>query len=258
MKRAFAALFVLTALAMIAAGTTADRGAEGSPDRALAHPLPDAGALARQARTLGRGPRMIAGVPVAGRRIDLWGAANGGPTLLVAGCVNGTRCSGEDVVRAASIGCPPDDADIWFFESLEPGGADLDLAQDTRGAAAWRRATAALRPDYAITFRTGRPGGAMVRAWGPSAAAGRRFARLATLPYREEADQGLADWAATARPGTSGITVTLPPRRLRPREVSVIAYAMHRLVGTRFAAGALEERERMLEMGYDPRDGEGG
>ena len=258
MRRAFAVIVAAVVAVMVVSAAPADRSAGREASRALAHPLPEPGALARRATQWGRGPRVIAGVPLAGRRIDLWGAAGVGRSVLVAGCVNGDRCAGEDVVRAAAIGCPPDDADLWLFETLRPGGADLDLEQDARGAVAWRRAVAAQRPDVAIAFRTGSPRGAVVRAAGPSAIEGRRFARLATLPFREQAGEGLAAWAATARPGTSGITVELPPRRLRPREASAIAYGLHRLAGTRFANGAREERERMLAFGGDPRDGGGG
>lgn len=261
MKRAFLTVFAVLLATLVAAATAERRpagAAKGDPSRALAHPLPPAGALARRRVSLTRGPRVIAGVPVAGRRIDLWGAADGRRRMLVAGCVNGRWCAGEDVVAAVGIGCPPDDVDVWLFRTLRPGGADLDAEQDTRGAAAWRRAVSALRPHVAVAIRTGAARGAVVLAAGDSAAEGRRLAGLAALPFREEATEGLTSWAATARPGTAGITIELPPRRLGPREVSHLAYALHRFVGTRFARGAQEQRMRMIEHGADPRNGERG
>ena len=114
----------------------------------------------------------------------MYGNASTRPRLLVAGCVNGRRCAGTGVVNAAMIGCPPDDAELWYLPTLAPNGADLDATADHLGAAAWRQAVADLRPDTTIAFRTGPR--AVVHAAGTGVAAGRRYARLAGLPFRRD------------------------------------------------------------------------
>jgi hypothetical protein len=186
-----------------------------------------------------------------GRPITIYGAA-AGTRVLVAGCVNGTRCAGTDVVHAATVGCPPPDAELWFLPTLQPNEADLDANPAHPGAQAFRQAVADLRPTVAVVFRTGPR--ARVSAAGPSAAAGRLYARIADLPFTARAGQGLAAWTATALPGTSAITVELPPGRVSARRAVRLAYAIDRLAGTRFAAGAYEDRRRMIAFGRDPRE----
>ena len=73
-------------------------------------------------------------------------------------------------------------------------------------------------------------------------------------PFSATQSEGLAAWAATARPGTAGITVELPPGRASKRQATRIAYAIDRLAGTRFAEGAREDRLRLIALGEDPRD----
>jgi hypothetical protein len=228
--------------------------AEPRAERAVAYALPAARRLQARAAQLG-GPRVIGGVPVLGRRIDMWGSTSGRRRMLVAGCVNGWRCGGEDVVGATETGCPPDDVDTWLMRSLRPGGEDLDEQQDTRGAQAWRRAVGGLRPDLAVVFRTGPAGRGTVYAAGRSAAAGRRFATLAGLRFVPTQREGLASWAASALTTTRAMTVELPPGRPGSTDASRMAYALDKLVGTRFADGAQEDRLRMIESGMDPRTG---
>ena len=187
-----------------------------------------------------------------GRPLTMYGNSDATTRLLVAGCVNGARCAGTDVVNAALMGCPPPDAELWYFPTLHPNQADLDADPAHPGAQAFRQAAADLRPTVAIVFRTGPR--ARVSAAGASAAQGRRYARLAALPFTREAGQGLAPWTATALPGTAAITVELPSGRLSARRAVRLAYAIDRLAGTRFANGALEERLRMIAFGQDPRE----
>jgi hypothetical protein len=167
--------------------------------------------------------------------------------LLVAGCVNGTVCAGTDVVQSAVLGCPPTDAELWYFRSLDPRGADLDATPDHPGAKAYRQAAADLRPTVAVVFRTGpRP---LVR--GGNAA--RRYARVARLAYTRDGSTGLAAWAAGALPRTDHVTVELPPGRASMRTAARLAYALDRLAGTRFAKGGDEDRRRLIALGIDPR-----
>jgi hypothetical protein len=187
-----------------------------------------------------------------GRTITIYGERDATTRVLVAGCVNGTRCAGTDVVHAATVGCPPPDADLWFLPTLQPNETDLDANPAHPGAQAFRQAVADLRPTVAIVFRTSPR--ARVSAAGPSAAAGRRYARIADLPFTARAGQGLAAWTVTALPGTSAITVELPPGRVSARRAVRLAYAIDRLAGTRFAAGAYQDRRRMIAFGQDPRE----
>jgi hypothetical protein len=155
-------------------------------------------------------------------------------------------------VNADLMGCPPPDAELWHFASLDPDGADLDATPDHPGAQAFRQATADLRPTIVITFRTGTH--TRVYASGSSTPLGRRFARIARLPFRATQSEGLAAWAATALPRTAAISVELPPGRASTRQATQIAYAIDRLAGTRFANGARQDRLRMIAFGQDPRD----
>ena len=66
--------------------------------------------------------------------------------------------------------------------------------------------------------------------------------------------RGLAEWTAAARPGTATITVELPGERVSARRASRLAYAIDRLAGTRFAAGATSDRRNLIAHGRDPPD----
>ena len=94
---------------------------------------------------------------------------------------------------------------------------------------------------------------AAVRAIGPDLAAARRFARTAGVPFARGAPHGLAAWTTSVRPRTTSITVQLPGERASARRAVQLAYALDRLAGTRFAAGALEERLGMIQHHRDPR-----
>jgi hypothetical protein len=83
----------------------------------------------------------------------------------------------------------------------------------------------------------------------------RRYARLAGIPFEAGAPQGLASWAAGALgDATAFITVELPGERVSARRASRLAYALDRLAGTRFAAGAQWERLNQIAHGFDPRE----
>ena len=89
---------------------------------------------------------------------------------------------------------------------------------------------------------------------GAAVATARRYARLARLPFHHDPRAGgLAGWTATARKGTAAFTVELPGDQVSARTASRLAYAIDRLSGTRFAAGAQEERRDLIAHGRDPR-----
>ena len=251
-RRTLAALFAPLALAGCAhtdASLTRTK-AKAAPSH-LAFPLPARSHLTTRAREL-HGPRVMSAEHTHGRTLTMYGTAKARRRVLVAGCVNGTTCAGTDVVNADLMGCPPPDAELWHFATLDPQGADLDATPDHPGAAAFRQAVADLRPTLTIAFRTGAH--ARVYAAGPSTTPGRRFARVARLPFSATQSQGLAAWAATARPDTAAITVELPPGRASKRLATRLAYAIDRLAGTRFADGAYDDRRRLIALGEDPRD----
>lgn len=220
------------------------------PARVIETPAPPPrGHLAERADLL-TGPRVMS-ERTHDRELFMYGNTAARARLLVAGCANGRRCAGTDVVRTAMVGCPPTDAEIWFLPTLRPSGADLDTAPTHRGAAVWRQAVADLRPRFAIVFRTGPA--PRVRATGRDVAAARRFARTAGLPFESGEPSGLAAWTTSVRPRTTAITVELPGERASPRRAVRVAYALDRLSGTRFAAGALQERLGMIRHHRDPR-----
>jgi hypothetical protein len=249
-------LATLIALAAAPLVLTACAAGEDTPARARATtaaqraiPLPPRGHLSSSAAKL-KGPRLMTEV-THGRALVMYGNTSERPRFLVAGCVNGRRCAGTGVVNAAMIGCPPPDAELWYFQTLTPNGVDLDTTPTHPGAAAWRQAVADLRPTTAIVFRTGPE--ALVRASGAAVSTARRYARLSGLPFRRDPSTGgLAGWTATARQGTAAFTVELPGR-VSARKASWLAYAIDRLSGTRFAAGGQEERRNLIAHGRDPR-----
>ncbi len=224
--------------------------AQAAPQR-LAFPLPARSHLTTHAHEL-HGPRVMSVELTHGRTLTMYGTANARRRVLVAGCVNGTTCAGTDVVNTALMGCPPPDAELWHFATLDPDGADLDATPDHPGAQAFRQAVADLRPTLTIAFRTGAH--ARVYAAGPSTTQSRRFARIARLPFSATQSEGLAAWSASALPNTAAITVELPPGRASKRLATRLAYAIDRLAGTRFADGAYDDRRRLIALGEDPRD----
>jgi hypothetical protein len=250
-----ATLLIALAAAPLAVSACSVRGdatvrARATTSAARAIGLPPRGHLSAGAAKL-QGPRVMTET-THGRALVMYGSTSERPRFLVAGCVNGRRCAGTGVVSAAMIGCPPPDAELWYFPTLAPRGADLDATPAHPGAAAWRQAVADLRPTTAIVFRTGAK--ALVRASGAAVPTARRYARLARVPFRRDsATGGLAGWTATARPGTAAFTVELPANRVSAREASRLAYAIDRLSGTRFAAGRQGERRNLIAHGRDPR-----
>ena len=109
------------------------------------------------------------------------------------GCVHGDECAGLEVTRLLERSRPH--ADLWLVPQLNPDGyarrsrgnaRDADLNRDF--AAAKQRETRIarklilrLRPAVTIWFHQPQ---SVVRAWGPSRATARRYARLAGVPYR--------------------------------------------------------------------------
>jgi protein MpaA len=158
--------------------------------------------------------------------------------VLVVGCIHGNECAGLAVTR--QLLRAPVAADLWVLPNLNPDGyarrsrgnargVDLNRDFDTfsqRESRIARNLISRTRPDVTIWFHQPQ---AVVRAWGRSRAAARRYARLAREPYRT------LPWppgAATRWQNGVGLTsfvVELPPGELSSAAVRRHAEAVLRL-----------------------------
>jgi protein MpaA len=141
--------------------------------------------LAAPAEQLGRSQE--------GRPIDVVHVAGPGARILVVGCIHGDECEGIEVTRL--LARSHQTADLWLVHQLNPDGyarrsrtnahgVDLNrdfLAATQRETRIARRLILRLKPDVTLWFHQPQ---AAVRAWGPSRATARRYARLAGVPYR--------------------------------------------------------------------------
>ncbi len=132
-----------------------------------------------------------------GRPIEVVRAGDPGSPrrVLVVGCIHGDECAGMAVTRRLVQLGHKTETDLWVIHNLNPDG----LAHRTRGNARGvdlnrdfdafsqretriaRTLIRRLRPDLTIWFHQPQ---AVVRAWGRSRTAARRYARLAREPYR--------------------------------------------------------------------------
>ena len=167
------------------------------------------------------------GRSLEGRPIRMWRIGNPKATrrLLVVGCIHGDECAGLAVTqRLVNLGRPID-FDLWVVQQLNPDGhtrksrgnargADLNrdfLGGTQRETRIARKLIRRLRPDVTIWFHQPQ---AVVRAWGPSRAIARRYARLAGVPYRSLAwpPGTAARWQNEI--GQLSFVVELPPGEL--------------------------------------------
>jgi murein peptide amidase A len=205
--------------------------------RPLAAALLAAGAVltgtAGAAPTLGRSSE--------GRPITIAKLGSGARRLLVVGCIHGTECAGIAIVRRLLDGPAPADSAIWAVPNLNPDGTAHGSRQNAHGVdlnrnfpTGWRgygrrgdleypgprplsepetRLAVALirriRPDVTIWFHQHQD---LVRAWGPSVPAARRFAALVGLRFRRlQWPSGSATrWQNRSFPGTAAFVVELP------------------------------------------------
>jgi murein peptide amidase A len=128
-----------------------------------------------------------------GRPIEVVHVRGDGPRLVVIGCIHCDECEGIEVTRLLERSRPH--ADLWLVHQLNPDGyaarrrtnahgVDLNrdfLAATQRETRIARKLILRLRPDVTIWFHQPQ---SVVRAWGPSRATARRYARLAGVPYR--------------------------------------------------------------------------
>ncbi|HUQ22927.1 MAG TPA: M14 family zinc carboxypeptidase [Gaiellaceae bacterium] len=128
-----------------------------------------------------------------GRAIEVVHVGGPGKRILVFGCIHGDECEGIEVTTLLQQARSK--ADLWLVPQLNPDGyargtrpnahgVDLNrdfVAATQRETRIARRLILRIRPDVTIWFHQPQ---AVIRAWGPSRATARRYARLAGAPYR--------------------------------------------------------------------------
>jgi murein peptide amidase A len=180
--------------------------------------------------------------------------------VLVVGCIHGTECAGITVVQLLARAEPPSNVDLWLVPNLNPDGYAAHTRQNAhgvdlnrnfgamwepvghRGSLQWsgprpfsepetriaRRLILRLRPTLTLWFHQPQ---ALVRAWGPSLAAGRRYAWLAGVTFRALAWPGgtASNWQNHLHPPETSFVVELPPGPLTPLAGRPYAQALLRL-----------------------------
>jgi protein MpaA len=163
----------------------------------------------------GAAVRSVLGRSALGRPIDLYAYGDPGARsrVLVVGCIHGDECAGIAVADRLRSAPKPPRASLWIVPNLNPDGLARRHRQNGRGVdlnrnfgAMWRPFGRRWDPQYSgprpwsepetrlirslilrirptVTIWFHQPQG-LVRAWGPSIAAGRRYAQLAREPFR--------------------------------------------------------------------------
>jgi protein MpaA len=192
---------------------------------------------------------MVLGRSEEGRRIIVIHAGMGlGPRVLVVGAIHGNELAGIAVARALVRIRPS--ADIWVVPDLNPDGAARGTRQNARGvdlnrnwSSQWpgggrpwdvyypgprpfseretqigRTLILRIRPQVSIWYHQHMN---VIWAWGPSTAAGRRYAKVSGMRfYHHHWLQGTAaNWQNHHLPTTAAITVELPAGSLTARGI---------------------------------------
>jgi protein MpaA len=211
----------------------------------------------------------LLGRSLLGRPISIF--ERGDPTaaerILVVGCIHGNESAGIAVAnRLRSTPLPPG-LDLWVIPSANPDGVARGTRTNGRGVdlnrnfpAGWQpfgerwdlqysgprpfsepetrlaaRLIRAVHPDVTIWFH--QEAEPLVRAWGPSIPAARRFARYVrpirytSLPFQRLPwlDGTAPKWQNHRFRGTASFVVELPPGPLPPRAAGQIGAAVARL-----------------------------
>jgi murein peptide amidase A len=182
--------------------------------------------------------------------------------ILVVGCIHGNECAGVRITRLLASLRKQRRSAVWLVHDLNPDGRALGTRQNARGVdlnrnfpAGWRargkpwdpyypgrrplsepetRAIADLilriRPETTIWFH--QPQG-LVRAWGESIAAARRYARLSGESFRalRWPPGSATHWQNRRFAGASSFVVELPPGPLPQAAARRHAFAILALAG---------------------------
>jgi protein MpaA len=213
-----------------------------APPTAAARPDAPVRAAAEQtARTALLG-RSELGRPIYVSRI---GNARSARKVVVVGCIHGTECAGMKIARMLLRTKRRPTADVWIVHNLNPDGLALGVRQNGRGvdlnrnfASEWTPLGRRWDPQYsgprpfseretriardlilrlqpAATIWYHQPQD-LVRAWGRSVPAARRFARVALERFRAlRWPAGTApNWQNHRFPGAPSFVVELPAGEL--------------------------------------------
>jgi Penicillin-insensitive murein endopeptidase/Zinc carboxypeptidase len=228
-------------------------GLTGPP--AVVEPLPAYHDNHMHVRLPGDGVRSeTIGESTRGLPIRLFTLGSGRPRILVVGCIHGNECAGSVVATRLLHTRPPRRGSIAVVQDLNPDGHrskrrgnahGVDLNRNFPGT--WRATATSgptpgsevetqlamelvrrLRPDITIWFHQPET---LVRAWGPSVAVARRYARLAGMRFRRlRWPSGSATaWQHGAFPGSRAFFVELRPGELGIREAGRYADAVRAL-----------------------------
>ena len=205
---------------------------------------------------------VIVGRTVDGRTLRPHALGVGAPRVLVVGCIHGTECAGVAIVRRLERECAGGTGRIWVLPNLNPDGYERSVRQNAHGVDlnrnfpwAWRpsgrrwdpeypgprpasepetraamRIIRIVRPEVTIWYHQPL---ALVRAWGRSVGAARRYARVARTRFRR------LPWLAGTAPnwqnhvfaGTASFVVELAQGHLDPAAVERHARAVETLAG---------------------------
>jgi murein peptide amidase A len=229
----------LAAVAFSPAPAAQGEQTEATPQAAHAESTSRGAAPPRRV-AIGRSSR---GRPISA--LELAGSGSRSGATLVVGCIHGNECAGIRVTRLLESLGRRTRSDLWLVHDLNPDGSARGTRQNARGVdlnrnfpAGWRaagrpwdtfypgrrplsepetRAIASLirriRPETTIWFHQPQT---VVRAWGRSIAAARRYARLSGEPFRAlRWPPGSATrWQNRRFTGASSFVVELPPGAL--------------------------------------------
>jgi protein MpaA len=217
------------------------------------------GAPAFRARTAARARTVVLGRSVRGRAIRAveLGDPRSPRKVLVVGCIHGNEYAGMAVTRDLIDDPVGIRSDVWVVQDLNPDGRAAGTRQNAHGVdlnrnfgASWQRIGAPGSPQYSGPHRFSEPETRIartliervrprltlwfhqpqdvVRAWGGSIPAARRFAALSGLPFRAlpwPAGTG-PNWQNHRYPGSASFVVELPAGALAPATAARYARAI--------------------------------
>jgi protein MpaA len=237
-------------LGMLAMGLIAGCGGSGAARPALATSVTSPAPVLAATPAQPRRRRMLLGRSEGGRPIVAIRAGDGtGPPVLVVGAIHGNELAGIAIAQALRR-LRATHADLWIVPNLNPDGAARGSRQNGRGvdlnrnwSSQWRpngrpwdvyypgprpfseretriarRLILRIRPRVTIWYHQHMD---VVWAWGPSSAAGRRYAKASRMRFYHQPwlDGTAPNWQNHHLGGAAAFVVELPAGSLTPRQV---------------------------------------